>query len=220
MRTLLALFAATLAATAAEPARFAAHTIATELKGGYQVVPVDLNRDGRIDLIALASGMTELVWFENPGWERHVIAGNLNRMINLAAADIDGDGIPEIVLATGFNNVAKNSVGIVSVLTHNGDPRQPWTAREIDRLTTSHRIRTADIDGSGKRVFVNAPLTGPDADAAGLSRAHAAGLSTGPASGSANSSATKTRVWCTASGSSIGTATAATKSSPPASQRH
>ena len=51
------------------------------------------------------------------------------------------------------------------MLQHNGDPRQPWTVTEIDRLTTSHRLRWADIDGSGKKVLVNAPLTGAKAEA-------------------------------------------------------
>ena len=37
------------------------------------------------------------------------------------------------------------------MLQHNGDPRQPWNVTEIDRLTTSHRLRSADIDGSGER---------------------------------------------------------------------
>ncbi|HEY6393011.1 MAG TPA: VCBS repeat-containing protein [Bryobacteraceae bacterium] len=148
---------------AAQP-EFRAHTIATDLRGGYQVAPCDVNHDGKIDLIALASGMTDLVWFENPTWERHVIAGNLARMINLAAWDTDGDGIPEIVLAHEFSNRAKDSIGIVSLLKHNGDARQPWTVTEIDRLPTSHRLRWADIDGSGKKVLVNAPLTGAKAE--------------------------------------------------------
>jgi len=108
------------ACAAAGPARFVEHTVATGLKGGYQVVAVDVNHDGKPDLIALASGMTELVWFENPSWERHVIAGNLSGMINLAAWDFDGDGIPEIVLASGFSMEAKKSAGIVSVLRHIG----------------------------------------------------------------------------------------------------
>ena len=73
------------------------HTIATDLKGGYQVLIADLNKDGRPDIIALASGMTELIWFENPTWKRHVIARDLKRMINVAALDTDGDGIPELV---------------------------------------------------------------------------------------------------------------------------
>jgi hypothetical protein len=123
----------------------------------------DLNRDGKPDLIALASGMKELVWFENPTWQRHVIAGNQNRMINCAVVEVDGR--PHIVLASEFANEAKNSIGVVSLLTPGADVRQPWTAREIDRLTTSHRLRVADIDGSGKTIVVNAPLTGAGAAA-------------------------------------------------------
>ncbi len=73
------LFPAAFLVAAAPPAHFAEHTVATGLTGGYQVVAVDVNHDGKIDLIALASGMTELVWFENPGWQRHVIASNLSR---------------------------------------------------------------------------------------------------------------------------------------------
>ena len=150
---------------AAGPARFVEHKIATGLTGGYQVVIADLNHDGKPDLIALASGMPELVWYENPTWERHVIAGGFSRMINCAAWDADGDGIPEIVLASGFDNQAKNSTGIISVLHHDGDPRGPWKVTEIDRLTTSHRLRWADIYGNGKKALVNAPLTGPHAQA-------------------------------------------------------
>ena len=40
---------------AAPPMRFREHTIATGLKGGYQVVPFDVNHDGKIDLIAVAA---------------------------------------------------------------------------------------------------------------------------------------------------------------------
>jgi hypothetical protein len=147
------------ALSAAPPVRFAEHTVATGLKGGYQVVAVDMNRDGKPDLVALASGMTELVWFENPGWQRHVIARNLSGMINLAAAEIENDGIPVIVLASGFDMQARKSAGLVSVLRHNGDPRLPWTIREIDRLPSSHRLRWADIDGTGRKVLINQPLT-------------------------------------------------------------
>jgi len=131
----------TLMAASAAPPEFRAHTIATDLRGGYQVVPVDVNHDGKIDLIALASGMTDLVWFENPTWERHVIASNLPRMINLAAWDIDGDGIPEIVLAHEFSMRAKDSLGIVSVLKHNGDPRHLW------QLWDAFGIEKADMIG-------------------------------------------------------------------------
>jgi len=86
-------------------------------------------------------------------------------MINCAAWDTDGDGIPEIVLASGFENEAKRSAGIVSVLRHDGDPRRPWKVSEIDRLPTSHRLRWADVYGNSTKVLVNAPLAGTHGEA-------------------------------------------------------
>jgi len=147
---------------AALPASFEEHTIATALRGGYQVVVADLNHDGKPDLIALASGLPELVWYENPTWERHVIVAGQSRMINCTVVPVGGDPIPDIVLTSEFSNIAKQSSGVVSVLHHNGEPRQPWTIREIDRLPTSHRLRTMKI--AGETVVVNAPLTAADAE--------------------------------------------------------
>jgi hypothetical protein len=49
------------------------------------------------------------------------------------------------------------------VLEPEGDVRRPWKAKLIDRLPTSHRLRLADIDGSGRKVVINAPLTAANA---------------------------------------------------------
>ena len=146
---------------AAQPITFREHTVATGLRGGYQVVAFDVNRDGRTDLIALASGMTELLWFEAPDWKRHTLASGLQRMINLAACP----GMNEIAVAHEFANTPKNSTGVVSVLTPGPDRTQPWSVREIDRLTTSHRLRCAHLDGTRTPVVVNAPLAGAKSDA-------------------------------------------------------
>src|SRR5260221_6923001 len=86
-------------APAAGTTEFVAHEIGTGLRGGYQVVIADLNKDGRPDIIALASGVPDLVWYENPGWQRHVLAAEQSQLINTAAYDIDGDGIPELAVA-------------------------------------------------------------------------------------------------------------------------
>lgn len=142
---------------------FTAHEIGTGLRGGYQVVVADLNKDGKPDVIALASGVPDLVWYENPGWQRHVITGGNAGMINVAANDLDGDGIPELALAQGFSTNVKTSTGIVSILTHGADASAPWTSKEIDRIPTAHRLRWVNADGSGKKWLVNAPLIGPEA---------------------------------------------------------
>jgi Aldos-2-ulose dehydratase, beta-propeller domain/FG-GAP-like repeat len=175
-RALLAITAAfaLIEGTAARPATpsrqpesaaegFAAHTIDTDLAGGYQVVVADLNRDGKPDIIGLASGLKELRWYENPGWQKHVLVTGINQPINAAAHDVDGDGIPEIALAHGFSNVYARSAGILSILTHQGDSAGPWSIKEIDRVPTSHRLRFADITGTGSKVLVNFPLIGSQA---------------------------------------------------------
>ena len=143
--------------------RFSAHTIDTGLTGGYQVVVADLNRDRKPDVIAVASGLKEIRWYENPGWQPHVLVSGVSQPINAAAEDVDGDGIPEIALAHEFSNVYAQSAGVVSILTHQGDPAGPWSVKEIDRVPTSHRLRFADIDGSGRKVLVNFPLIGAQA---------------------------------------------------------
>lgn len=161
MRSLLPLFLAVVNTVPAEVPKFATHELATDLKGGYQVVVADVNGDGKPDIIALASGMPDLVWFENPGWQRHTLATGFNQMINCAFEAIEG--MPTIVLAHGFNNDASKSLGIVTVLTPNGDRTLPWKVQEIDRLPTSHSIRTLQLNG--KMVFLNATLTSADAHA-------------------------------------------------------
>ena len=145
------------------PVQFEEHTLATDLAGGYQAVACDVNGDGKLDIIALASDMPDLVWFENPGWKRHVMARNLPSMINLACWNKTPHSVPEVVIAYGFSMNPRESAGIVARLIPEGDPRQPWKVAEIDRLPASHRLRWADIDGSGKKVAINAPLAGADA---------------------------------------------------------
>src|ERR1051326_2779256 len=104
--------------TAQELPRFREHVISTEIKFGYQLVAVDLNSDGKLDLIAVDERATDVAWFENPKWERHVLASDVPRPLNAACYDINGDGIPEVALAYRFETSPEKSVGNVAILTH------------------------------------------------------------------------------------------------------
>ncbi len=155
---LLAALALTLSALP-PPIRFREHTVTDGLKSGYQIVVADINGDGKPDLIAVDSGSSEIAWYENPGWERHVIATGVPHPINLAAAG------GNIVLLYQFDMDPSKSIGIVAVLHPDGDVRNPWTLREIDRVPSAHRVRFSD------GAFILAPLAGatakpPDYDAA------------------------------------------------------
>jgi hypothetical protein len=142
--------------------RFREHVISKDLKYGYQLIAADLNKDGRRDLIAVDERATELIWFENrhPAWERHVLADNVPRLLNADCWDMDGDGVPEVVLAYRFEPDPKRSVGNVVLLKSGTDVRQPWTAREIDRVPTAHRVRWIDPEGDGKKVLLVGPMVG------------------------------------------------------------
>src|SRR6266852_6450279 len=135
-------------------------TITNSMNMGYQLVAADLNRDGRPDIIVVDERGSELAWFENPTWERHVLIKDVPRTINLDVYDYDGDGIPEIAMGHNFETVPENSIGNVLILKSGRDPRQPWTAREIDRVPTVHRIRWIDLQGDGKKVLLVAPMIG------------------------------------------------------------
>ena len=74
MRSLsaLALFAGASVLLRAQTPRFAAHEIATGLRGGYQVIAADVNGDGKPDLIALA-----ITCFVHVGFSYHTSSGRL-----------------------------------------------------------------------------------------------------------------------------------------------
>jgi len=147
------------AALAAE-VQFRDHVIEPKIPGGYAVLVTDLNKDGRPDVIGLTSRITELAWYENPTWTRHVLVRDVNGLVNMAAHDLNGDGIPELAIETEFSMVAAKSQGLVWILEHAGDPRQLWKTRKVDALVTSHHLGWADVDGDGKKELINAPLIG------------------------------------------------------------
>ena len=150
-------------ARSSEPVQFRTHVIEADIPGGYAVMVADMNKDGRPDILGMTSRVKELPWYENPTWDRHVLVQDVSGLVNMAAHDIDGDGIPEISIENEFSMVAAKSRGLVWLLQHQGDPREPWKSIFVDELTTSHHVAWADVDGDGTKELVNAPLIGADA---------------------------------------------------------
>jgi len=147
-------------AAPAGPVEFVPHDIDANFRGGYSVAVADFNKDGKPDVIANSLQVQELAWYENPTWERHVIVGGTQQIVNEAMADVDGDGIPEIAFQSSFAMQAANSAGVNWFAKAKGDPRQPWEVRKIDEFPTSHHVAWADLDGDGKKELLNAPLIG------------------------------------------------------------
>lgn len=145
--------------------RFRETTVTREVKMGYQLLAVDLNGDGKKDLIAIDERASELAWYENPGWQRHVMVVDAPRQLNADAWDVDGDGRPEVVLAYRFESSPERSVGNVALLKAGTDVTKPWTITEIDRVPTAHRVRFIDWEGRGRKVLLLGPMVGMKARA-------------------------------------------------------
>jgi len=156
-------FSASAASRNSIPVEFKVHVIESKIPSGYSLLVADMNRDGRPDVIGLSTRMSELAWYENPNWERHVLVREMNGLVNMAAHDLDGDGFPELALENEFSMVAAQSQGLVWLLKHQIDPRELWRPSKIDALITSHHVAWADIDGDGKKELINAPLIGSKA---------------------------------------------------------
>ncbi len=129
-----------------------------DFPGGYQVVVADLNHDGRSDVVGLGE---TVAWLENPSWRKHFITAMQTRSnIDLAPYDLDRDGDLEFAIASDFalNDSAKG--GSLHWFHRTTDLDQPWVSHPIDSYPTSHRLRWANVDGSGEKVLISAPLLG------------------------------------------------------------
>ena len=91
LRAALASLVPIAAATAAAPA-FRAVDVDTRIEIGYGVAVADVNGDKKPDI--LLADRNQIVWYENPGWQKHVIAEKLTVLdhVCIAAADIDEIG--------------------------------------------------------------------------------------------------------------------------------
>ena len=146
---------------------FVRHVIDYQFERGYQVSVVDIDRDGLLDIVALATVPSRLTWYKNPDWTAYTVSSKGDRNIDLAPMDVDGDGDQDLALASEFDLGNSSAGGSIYWLECPADPcvEQEWSMHRIDAIPTSHRVRWADLDGDGKRELLNLPIIGVDSHA-------------------------------------------------------
>jgi len=141
---------------------FAVREIERGLDIGYAVLLVDINADGKTDIVVVDTH--RVVWYENPTWKCRVILDGKTARDNvcIAASDIDGDGKIDLALGAGWKPFNTASGGTLQWLKQPASLDQPWQLYPIGEEPMLHRIRFADI-GSGKQALLIAPLMGRNA---------------------------------------------------------
>jgi hypothetical protein len=154
--------------------------IGTSLNVVYALSVADMNRDGKPDIVAINN--TQVMWFENPTWTKHVVFDGPQSghpfwkkdNVCFATEDIDGDGWLDVALGADWQPTNTTGGGSVQWLqrTDRKDPDAPWRLHPISTEPTVHRMRWGDVDGDGKNELVVKALQGrgtkgPDWDGAG-----------------------------------------------------
>jgi hypothetical protein len=146
---------------AAEPVipAFRAVEIDNKIEIGYGLAIADVDGDRKPDI--LLADKHQIVWYQNPGWQKHVMAENLTTLDNvcIAAADIDGDGKAEVSVGAGWNPSDTVNSGAVFYLLPPTDRTQRWEPVKLYHEPTVHRMRWVKA-ASGQDDLVVVPLHG------------------------------------------------------------
>ncbi|MEM9644570.1 MAG: VCBS repeat-containing protein [Planctomycetota bacterium] len=111
------------------------------------ILPADVNGDGKIDWVASRGHGIGVLWFENPSWRIHSIDEVIEFPHSLTVADHDQDGDLDI---------ASCGYGSETVMWYQNDGSGEFSLHRIDEEQQSYDLRSVDMDGDGDLDLINA----------------------------------------------------------------
>jgi hypothetical protein len=121
------------------------------------VLPVDLDKDGLLDLVFCEARENRVVWLRqtSPGvFEEKTLASNLRAPVHVEAADLDGDGDIDLVVAS-MGEVFPNNDRIGTVFILENDGHQNFTPHIVlENTSRVTDVRVADLNNDGRLDLV------------------------------------------------------------------
>ncbi len=140
--------------------KFRVQEISNRLSVGYATRLVDMNEDGKLDVVVVDTD--RVIWFENPQWGMHTLIEGQTKKDNVSIApyDIDGDGKIDFALGADWRPSDTRTSGTIQWLSRGTSTDDKWNVHPIGVEPTVHRVRFADLDGDGRDELIVVPLFG------------------------------------------------------------
>ena len=121
--------------------------LATDQVGATNILPADVNGDGRLDWLASRGHGVGVLWFESPEWQMHPVDTTIQFPHSLTVADHDRDG--DLDAATcGY--------GSRRVMWYENDGKGSFQQHVLDADQESYDLNSVDMDGDGDLDLLNA----------------------------------------------------------------
>ena len=121
--------------------------LAENQEAATNILPCDVNGDGKTDWLASRGHSKGVLWFENPGWKMREIDTEIRQPHSLTVFDHDGDGDTDAA-ACGYESKW--------LRWYENDGKGKFTIHTLDGNQESYDLRTVDMDGDGDADLLNA----------------------------------------------------------------